>query len=141
MTRAFEQQFTYYLSIGMSAAEYWYGDSYLTVLYRRANDLRIQRKSEEMWMQGLYIYNALNVVIGNAFRKKGTKARDYISEPIRLTPLTEAEKAAKAEKERRKAIEFFTNLQKKAQKREQQEKEEKKKPKRNKKKNKSVPSA
>lgn len=71
-----------------------------------------QRKSEEMWLQGLYIYNAVYVVIGNALKKKGAKPLEYLEEPIRLLPLTEEEKAARAEEERKKVITYFDRLAK-----------------------------
>ena len=66
-----------------------------------------------MWLQGLYNFAALSTALGNAFRKKGSKTHSYMSEPLRITPLTEDEKEIKAEKERQKAIDYFTNLQKK----------------------------
>lgn len=103
----------YYLSIGMTAAEFWNDDPWLAAAYRKADEFRRQKCSEEMWLQGLYIYNAFNVVIGNALRKKGTPAEKYLEEPIRVTPLSEQEKEEKAEKERRKTIEYFNRLAKK----------------------------
>lgn len=66
-----------------------------------------------MWLQGLYIYNAVGTVMANAFAKKGATPAKYIEEPIRLTPYTEQEKAEIAEKERRKTVEYFNRLAKK----------------------------
>lgn len=97
----------------MSAGEYWEGDAGLPRAYYRANELRIQRRSEEMWLQGLYNYRAFSVVIGNVFKKKGAKAEKYLEEPIRLIPLTEEEKREKAKREREKVIAYFNGLQKK----------------------------
>lgn len=97
----------------MSAGEYWEGDAGLSRAYYRANELRIQRRSEEMWLQGLYNYRAFSVVIGNVFKKKGAKAEKYLEEPIRLIPLTAEEKKKKAEEERQKVIAYFNDLQKK----------------------------
>lgn len=96
----------------MTADQFWDGDPWLTAAYREANRLRNQRKSEEMWLQGLYFYNAVGVVVGNAFRKKGATPRQYLDEPLRITPLSEEEKAAQAEKERRKTIAYFDKLAK-----------------------------
>lgn len=79
----------------------------------RAHELSIQRRSEEMWLQGLYNYAAVSIALGNALRKKGSRPKNYPQEPIRLIPLTEEEQAAKAEQERKKAVEYFENLQKK----------------------------
>lgn len=105
--------FPYYLSIGMTPEDYWRGDVWLTEDFERAHALRNQQKSEEMWLQGLYIYQAFAVALSNAFRKKGAPAQKYMTEPLRVIPLTEAEKAEQAEQERKRVIEYFNNLQKK----------------------------
>ena len=97
----------------MTAAEFWDGDPYLAAAYHRANQMSIQRKSEEMWLQGMYIYNAVGVVVGNALKKKGSKRLEYLKEPVRLIPLTEEEKEEKAKAERQKVIDYFNNLQRK----------------------------
>lgn len=84
---------------------------WLTQDYYRAHELTIQRRSEEMWLQGLYNFAAVSIALGNAFRKKGAKPKTYMQDPIRLIPLTEEEKEAKAEAERQKAIAYFSKLQ------------------------------
>lgn len=104
--------FPYYLSIGMTAAQFWEDDPWLTAAYRRASELTSQRRSEEMWLQGLYIHNAVGTVVGNALSKKGAPPKKYIEEPIRVIPMTEAEKEAKAEEERKKVIAYFDRMAK-----------------------------
>lgn len=94
----------------MTADQFWEQDPWLAASYREADQLRNQRKSEEMWMQGLYIYNAFAVVVGNALAKKGRKPLKYLDEPIQVIPLTEEEKAAKVEEERQKTIAFFNRM-------------------------------
>lgn len=96
----------------MTADQFWEQAPELVAAYRMANQLSAQRKSEEMWLQGLYICNAVGVVVGNVLRKKGAKALNYLEEPIRLIPLTEEEKTIKAEEERKKTIAFFNRLAK-----------------------------
>lgn len=97
----------------MTYEQFWTGDVWLARDYYDAHMLRLQRRSEELWLQGLYNYAAVSVALGNALRRKGTPAKSYPEEPLRITPLSEEEKAAKAEKEREKAIEYLNNLQKK----------------------------
>lgn len=97
----------------MSAGQFWEEDPWLAEAYRKANDLNRQRVSFEAWLQGVYIFEAVSTAIGNAFRKKGTPPHSYREEPIRLIPLTESEKAAKAEKERQRAIACIKKLAKK----------------------------
>ena len=93
-TEIFEKQFPYYLSIGMSERQYWDGDCSLTRSYREAERLRKQRVNEEMWLQGMYIYDAIGSLspILRAFSKKGTKPEPYVPEayPISKKTMNEA---------------------------------------------------
>lgn len=75
--------FPFYLSIGMSADEYWNQDCCLTEYYRAAHELRQTRKNEELWLQGLYIYEALCDAspLLHAFAKRGTRPALYPNEP------------------------------------------------------------
>ena len=101
----------YYLSIGMTADEFWNGDVFLPVAYHNAEMLRKQKKSGEMWLQGLYNFHAFSTALSNLnFSGKRRKPNRYMDEPIRIVPLTEEEKAQKAEKERQKTIEYFNKL-------------------------------
>lgn len=50
-----------------------------------------------MWMLGRYIHEAVDVSIVNRFcKKKNEKLVQYMDKPIRITPLTEREKARQA---------------------------------------------
>lgn len=97
----------------MTPEQFWHGDVWLAADYYRAYQLSVQRRSEEMWLQGLYNFAALSIAIGNATRRKGARAKPYMEKALRLIPYTEEELTAQAERERQKAIEYFTNLQKK----------------------------
>lgn len=80
----FEHYFPYYLSIGMSYREYWEMDVDLVKAYKKAEEIRFERKNREMWIQGMYVYEAVADVspILHAFAKKGTKVRPYMEKPI-----------------------------------------------------------
>lgn len=86
-TAAFYDLFPYYLSIGMTPEQYWDADPALAKYYRKADELRRKRRNEELWLQGMYIYEALCDVspVMNAFAKKGTKPRPYSDHPYALT--------------------------------------------------------
>ena len=86
-TEKFIEFFPHYLAIGMTEEQYWDRDSQLVVAYRKADELRMNRKNEEMWLQGAYFYDALCRVspLLHAFAKKGTKATPYLSEAYSLT--------------------------------------------------------
>lgn len=86
-TEKFNELFPHYLSIGMTEEQYWDKDCTLVVAYRKADELRINRKNQEMWLQGAYFYDALCRVspILHAFAKKGVKPMPYLSEAYALT--------------------------------------------------------
>ena len=62
-----------------------------------------------MWMQGLYVYKALETALYNAFAPKTATPMNYLEEPIRITPLPEEERRAKEEEENEKKLKAFTN--------------------------------
>lgn len=112
----FYEQFSFYLSIGMNADEYWNQDCTLTKYYYKAFKLRQDRKNEELWLQGMYIYEALCDVspIQHAFAKKGTKPYPYPKKPY---PRTEKEvKKRKEEEQKARYDEMRARLRAKAQK-------------------------
>lgn len=86
-TEKFNELFPHYLSIGMTEEQYWDKDCMLVVAYRKAEELRTDRKNQEMWLQGAYIYDAICRVspILHAFAKKGTKPVPYMEEAYALT--------------------------------------------------------
>lgn len=89
-TEQFYEVFPYYLSIGMTADEFWNQDCTLTKYYRKAHAMQLDRKNEELWLQGMYIYEALCDAspLLHAFAKQGTKPLPYPNEPF---PRTEKE--------------------------------------------------
>ena len=97
-TEQFNELFPYYLSIGMTPEQYWDGDCTLTKYYRKAEELRCERRNQEMWLQGMYIYEAICDVspILHAFAKKGAKPHPYPTKPYAIS-----EKQIKAEREER----------------------------------------
>ncbi len=86
-TQKFNEFFPYYLSIGMTEEQYWDRDSTLVIAYKKADELRNNRRNQELWLQGAYVYEALARVspILRAFTKKGTKPIPYVSEPFAVT--------------------------------------------------------
>lgn len=105
-----EELCPYYMALGVSCEAFWYGDYTQLKYYVRAYDLKRQRKSEEMWMQGLYNFGAVSTAIGNALRKKGARPQKYIAEPFRMIPYTEKEKEAIAQQEERANMALFERM-------------------------------
>ena len=89
------------MSLGMTYNEFWHGDAKLVEVYRKAAELRDRRRNQEMWLQGMYIYEAL-CDASPLFRfsmKGGTvKPAPYVKEPY---PVTEAEVREREEREAR----------------------------------------
>lgn len=100
-TEKFYEFFPYYLSIGMTPEQYWEGDYTLVKYYRKAEELRNEKRNQELWLQGMYIYEAICDVapILHAFAKKGTKPTPYSAKPY---PLNDKQsKRDEEEKQRR----------------------------------------
>ena len=95
-TERFYEMFPYYLSIGMTSEQYWDGDCALVKYYRKADELRNEKRNQELWLQGMYIYEAICDVspILHAFAKKGAKPHPYPSKPYAIS-----EKQIKQERE------------------------------------------
>lgn len=78
--------FAYALSIGMTYEQYWYDDPYLINAYIEAEKIKQRKRNNEMWLQGLYIYQAVGALspVLNPFSKKH-RAERYMKQPIPLT--------------------------------------------------------
>lgn len=98
-TEVFYTHLPYYLAIGMSYDLYWNGDCRLTECYRRAEEIKQRQRNQELWLQGMYVYEALCDVspILQAFAKKGTKPTPYSSEPYAITAKQVQEKRERQE--------------------------------------------
>ena len=112
----FREQFPYYLSIGMTAEQYWDGDPEWARAFRKADELRLERKNQELWLQGMYVYEAICDAspILHDFAKRGTKPHPYVEKPY---PITEKQyKRNKVDKEKdtfdkgKKMMEAFMKL-------------------------------
>ena len=82
-TERFWEQFPYYLSIGMTPDQYWNGDPEWARAFRKADEMRMERKNQELWLQGMYFYEAICDAspILHDFAKKGTKPIPYVDKP------------------------------------------------------------
>ncbi len=97
--------------MGMPRKEFWHGDSWAAWEYREAFKRQLDHESWLAWLQGLYSHYGVAIAINNALRKKGTRAEEYIKEPIRVTPLSPYEKAARERAEQDKIVAYFSSLE------------------------------
>lgn len=86
-TEQFYEHFPFYLAIGMTYDQYWNDDCQLVKFYRKAHKLKNEQKNQELWLQGMYIYEALYNVspVLHAFAKRGTRPLPYPEKPYSLT--------------------------------------------------------
>lgn len=91
----------YYLSIGMSAAEFWDEEPELAVAYREADELKRENMNLSAWLNGLYTYRALLSAspVFHDFIKGKVEPLPY-DEPI---PITERMREKKEQDEIKKA--------------------------------------
>lgn len=102
----------YYLSIGMTYDQYWYGDVWLVEQFREADRLRQERVNMEAWLNGMYHYDALCCALQNAFRKKSDPPAKYPENPYDIFPKkeTKQEREAREEAERLQAKLYMSQM-------------------------------
>lgn len=111
-TECFEELFPAYLAMGMTWTQFWIDEPELATAYRKAEMIRKRRKNEELWLEGIYVAEALSATVGNMFGK-GQK-HSYPAEPFPLTVDEQRERREKEEKarmERMKAAFIAKSLQ------------------------------
>lgn len=110
LTKLFEEQCPIYMAYGMEYNDFWYGDAYLTKFYRESHKLKVKQKDEELWMQGMYIYEALCDVspILHAFSKKGTKPLPFSEKPYLFN--SEQFKSEEEKEQEKKNAELIARL-------------------------------
>ena len=97
------------MSIGMTYDEFWNQDVALVRVYRKADELRRRRQNDALWMQGLYIRDALLSTVGNMFSGKGATPIEYPKEPYPVTAeqVAEREEANHRKMEERMKADFM----------------------------------
>ena len=111
-TDFFEEVFPAYLAIGMTWTQFWIDEPELAIAYRKADAIRKRRINEELWLEGMYMAEALSATVGNMF-SKGQK-HPYPAEPFPITADEQRERREREEKarmERMKAAFIAKSLQ------------------------------
>lgn len=76
----------YYISYGMTWDEFWNENIDRFEAYWQANQYSIERKNQELWVQGIYIKEAVASTL--------SKKAKYPVKPYRLTELSDTEREA-----------------------------------------------
>lgn len=111
--KIFEEQCPFYMSIGMTYDEFWFGKPERAKYYRKAYELKKKQLNEQLWLQGMYFFEAICDVapILVAMPKKDAKIQPYSTEPYALT-VKEQEERERRENERKqkKMLERFNAM-------------------------------
>ena len=108
LTKEFNKCCPFFISIGMTYEQFWYGDPTIADAYLEAFKLKEQREAEKIkwttWEQGLYVYEAICDVspVLRAF-SKATKPLPYPDRPYgenREEDIEKDKKVKEIEKER-----------------------------------------
>lgn len=81
----------------MTYEEYWFGDVWLIKLFRESDKLKLKRKNEEAWLQGMYFYEGVSIALGNAFRQKNAPMLAYPAKPYPMFKEEQPQKDDEAE--------------------------------------------
>lgn len=102
------------MSYGMTYDEFWTCRPSRYKAYRELNKLRAERRNQEMWWQGFYVFRAIETALHNqpALAVKPPTPISYLEEPIRITPLTEQEKHEQEEKKKQDFVNYLMSVQK-----------------------------
>lgn len=92
---------------GMTFEQFWFGDPWMARAYAQYHLLKRRQRNEELWLNGIYVANAFQTVLGNAFGKKKLK---YLEKPLDIYEKTDAEKAQEIRNERQKLINWLSKL-------------------------------
>lgn len=92
----------YYVFIGVPPDEFWHGDYENLSIYRKAYELKRKQENQNLWLQGLYFYEALcdasPLFLSLA---KQRKPIPYREEPYPMNELEKQEQEERKEKARR----------------------------------------
>lgn len=103
------------MALGMTYKEYWSATIEEKECYLEAHKLKTEQRNQEMWLQGFYVFKAIETAIHNqpAFALSRVTPISYLQEPIRITPYTEEEKREQDEKKKKAFADYLINFQKK----------------------------
>lgn len=106
-----------YIVYGMTYEQFWYGDPMMAKAYREAHLLKRKMHNEELWIAGLYTYNAFGAVIATAF---GKHKEEYVKKPFNIFPKSDIEKKEEEREKKRKLIEYLSSWKRKSERNQKQ---------------------
>ena len=89
----------------MTYEQYWYGDPLMARAFYLADKEKTERRDEQAWLVGSYVYKALDATVGNIFRKKGSQPAKYPEKPSLREQREKKEEAQKRKTEEQEEME------------------------------------
>ncbi len=99
------------MAIGMPVEDYWEKPQRYCNYYLEAHMMKNQQRNEEMWVQGMYFYDAVRVALQNGFGKKGAKRAKYAEKPFEIYPKLKTQEEIAVERERQKITDNLVRMQ------------------------------
>lgn len=99
-TEQFEEICPTYIAMGMTYEQFWNGDNEIAKMYRKAYQTKQEIANRDMWLQGMYFYEALCDVapILRAF-SKARRPSPYAKEPYKFQAVETSEEDMQIAKE------------------------------------------
>lgn len=83
----------------MTYEQFWDGDAEMVRDFRFAYKRRLEQENRMMWLQGLYIYKAIEAIMpALSIKTKNLSIQPYISDPIPITQDEEEERELQKQK-------------------------------------------
>jgi hypothetical protein len=120
-TEIFEELCPYYISIGMSYDEYWYGEAKRVKSYRESEVLRRKSQNYNDWLIGLYVYSAVGKLSPLFNNFKPQPPDDYPDKPYPVTNQDIKERHAEEMKKKAEGFKAFVELKNAENKRKREE--------------------
>ena len=111
--RVFEKYCPYFMSMGVTYEQYWYGDPEITRMTLKAHKLKHKMRNSELWLMGRYVYEVMGDVypLFNSMADDH-KPADYLKYPF---PLTDEEvREQEIQKQKDKMLEIKAYMESKS---------------------------
>lgn len=101
------------IAMGISYEEFWKLNLRSFNVIAKGYNLRKKEQDAMMWLQGGYIFDAVSLAVGNAFRKKGQRPKEYfkvLKEPFLSQSIKDESNMTESEK-KNMTEQLFHNLE------------------------------
>lgn len=98
--------------MGMTSKQFWKQDCLLVIPYRKAYKIKQDAINYEAWLNGLYIWKALQSapLFVNGFVPKGANIKPYLDHPIDFTPDRKQNKEKENQQKMQNAVDFMQGI-------------------------------